>query len=168
MSLQKKMWLKNINQVPKIDKVVVSIWIGSLTAKKWLKSFDEIEKNLIKITWQKPKLVKSTKAISNFKLRIWMPVMLQTTLRRKKAYDFLAKFNQLVLPRVRDFSWLSDRSFDARWNINIWLKSYDMFPELAPDDVTIPIWLQINIVTTASKLQWSRSLLEELWFVFKK
>jgi len=162
------MWLKNINQVPKLDKVIVSIGIGSLAARKGLKSFDEIESNLRKITGQKPLLIKSKQAISNFKLRIGMPVMLQVTLRRKKAYDFLNRFNHLVLPRVRDFEWLSTKKFDRQANINIGLKNYDIFPELTPDDVTIPIWLQINIVTTSATKEASTALLEELWFVFKK
>jgi len=166
-SLQKKLGIKNLNAVPKIDKVIVAIGIGSLATRKWQKNFEEIENNLQKITGQKPRLIKSKQAISNFKLRVDMPVMLQVTLRRKKAYDFLDKLSKLVLPRERDFSGLSSKSFDTQANINIGLKNYDIFPELNPDDVTQPIWLQITIVSTADNNKHSQGLLEELGIIFK-
>ena len=95
--------LKNINQAPKVDKVIVAMGIGSLVTRKGHKDFEEFEKNLIRITGQKPVLIKSKKAISNFKLREGMPVMLKVTLRGERAYDFLDRFCKLVLPRVRDF-----------------------------------------------------------------
>jgi len=96
--------LKNINQAPKVDKVIVAMGIGSLVTRKGHKDFEEFERNLIRITGQKPVLIKSRKAISNFKLREGVPVMLKVTLRGERAYDFLDRFCKLVLPRVRDFS----------------------------------------------------------------
>lgn len=101
--LQKKLGLKNVHQVPQVDKVVVAIGIGSLATRKSQKDFSEIQENLAKITGQQPRMVLSKKAISNFKLREGMPVMLQVTLRREKAIDFLWRLTTLVLPRVRDF-----------------------------------------------------------------
>jgi large subunit ribosomal protein L5 len=83
-----------------------------LATRKSIKDFDEFEKNLIKITGQKPRISKSKKAISNFKLREGIPVMMQSTLRREKAYGFLDRFVKLVLPRVRDFGGISEKSFD--------------------------------------------------------
>ena len=112
--LKEKLGVKNVNQTPKIDKVIVSIGIGSLATRKSIKDFEEFEKNLKKITGQKPLLIKSRKAISNFKLREGMPVMLKSTLRRDKAYDFLDRFVKVVLPRLRDFNGLSSKSFDAK------------------------------------------------------
>jgi large subunit ribosomal protein L5 len=112
--LKEKLGVKNVNQTPKIDKVIVSIGIGSLATRKSIKDFEEFEKNLKKITGQKPVLIKSRKAISNFKLREGMPVMLKSTLRRDKAYDFLDRFVKVVLPRLRDFNGLSSKSFDAK------------------------------------------------------
>jgi large subunit ribosomal protein L5 len=103
-NLQKKLDIKNVNAVPKIDKVIVSIGIGSLATRKSLKDFDEFEKVITKITGQKARVYKSKKAISNFKLREGIPVMLQTTLRKQRAYDFLDRFMKLVMPRLRDFS----------------------------------------------------------------
>jgi len=117
--LQKKIGVKNINAVPKIDKVIVAIGIGSLATRKSLKDFDEFEKIITKITGQKSRVYKSKKAISNFKLRENLPVMLQTTLRKQKAYDFLDRFVKLVMPRMRDFSGFSEKTFDGQGNFSI-------------------------------------------------
>ncbi len=166
-NLQKQLGIKNINAVPKIDKVVVAIGIGSLATRKSLKDFDEFEKNIITITGQKSRILKSKKAISNFKLRENMPVMLQTTLRKQKAYDFLDRFVKLVMPRMRDFSWLSDKNFDGQWNYTIWLPNYNIFPELSLDDVVTPMGLQITIVTTTKNNLHAKALLQGLWFIYK-
>lgn len=165
--LQEKMGLKNINAVPEIDSVVVTMGIGSIVTRKWHKDFEEFEKNLTKITGQKPHIIKSKKSISNFKLREWMPVMLQSTIRKSRAIDFLDRFCKLVLPRVRDFDGISKRSFDQQGNLNIWIKNYNIFPELGVDAITVPMWVGITIVTTTSDKEQSQMLLEELGFVFK-
>ncbi len=167
VNLQKKLDIKNVNAVPKIDKVIVSMGIGSLATRKGQKNFEELETNLKRITGQSPRMIKSKQAISNFKLREGMPAMLQVTLRRKKALDFLDKFTKLVLPRVRDFTGLSAKSFDSDANMNIGLKAYDIFPELKPDDVTIPMGLQVTVVPTTSDKDHAQKLMEELGFVFK-
>lgn len=166
-SVQKRLGIKNVNAVPRIDKVIVTMWIGSLATRKGVKSFEELETNLKKITGQQPRLIKSKQAISNFKLRVDMPVMLQVTLRRNKAYDFLEKLTKLVLPRVRDYSGLVAKSFDPQGNMNFGLKTYDIFPELNPDDVTIPMGLQITMVSTTDSKEDTQVLLEELGFIFK-
>ncbi len=166
-NLQKRLNLENINSVPSIESVVITMGIGSIVTRKGHKDFEEFEKNLIKITWQKPRMIKSKKSISNFKLREWMPVMLQCTLRKKRALDFLSRFYKLVLPRIRDFEWLNKRSFDNQANFTIWLKNYNIFPELWLDDVSVPMGLWITIVTTTNNKEESKILLEEMWFVFK-
>ena len=117
--LQKQLGTKNINAVPKIDKVIVAVGIGSLATRKSLKDFDEFEKNIQKITGQKARVFKSKKAISNFKLREGLPVMLQTTLRKQRAYDLLDRLVKLVMPRMRDFSGLSDKNFDGQGNFSL-------------------------------------------------
>jgi large subunit ribosomal protein L5 len=132
-----------------------------------LKDFSEFEKNLMRITWQKPRMLKSKKSISNFKLREWLPVMLQVTLRKSRAYDFADRFVKLVLPRMRDFSGLNDKSFDPQANYNIWIPNYNIFPELSLDDITNPMGLQINITTTTKDVAKSKALLQALGFVFK-
>ncbi|NOZ43832.1 MAG: 50S ribosomal protein L5 [bacterium] len=164
--LQKKLNIKNINAVPKLDKVVVAVGIGSLVTRKGHKNFEEIENNLQIITGQKPRLIKSKQAISNFKLRADMPVMLQVTLRREKAYAFLDRLAKLVLPRVRDFEGLEHKKFDQHANYNMGLKSYDIFPEIDLDKVTIPMGLQITIIPTTNTQKEAQALLEALGFVF--
>ncbi len=166
-NLQKKLNIKNVNAVPKIDSVIITMWIGSIVTRKWHKDFEEFEKNLIKITGQKPRMINSKQSISNFKLREWMPVMLQSTVRKNKALDFLDRFYKLVLPRVRDFEGTNIRSFDNQANLTIGLKNYDIFPELWIDDVTTPMGIGITIVTTTNDKKESQALLEEIWFVFK-
>ena len=166
-NLQKQLAIKNVNAVPKIDKVIVAIGIGSLATRKSLKDFDEFEKVITKITGQKARVLKSKKAISNFKLRENMPVMLQTTLRKQKAYDFLDRFMKLVMPRLRDFSGFTDKAFDGQGNFNIGLPNYNIFPELSLDDIVTTMGLQITIVTTTKNNAHAKALLEALWFIFK-
>ena len=161
-NLQKQLAIKNVNAVPKIDKVIVAIGIGSLATRKSLKDFDEFEKVITKITGQKARVLKSKKAISNFKLRENMPVMLQTTLRKQKAYDFLDRFMKLVMPRLRDFSGFTDKSFDGQGNFNIGLPNYNIFPELSLDDIVTTMGLQITIVTTTKNNAHAKALLEAL------
>ncbi len=165
--LQQKLAIKNINAVPKIDKVIVAVGIGSLATRKSIKDFEEFDRIITKITGQKARVLKSKKAISNFKLREGMPVMLQTTLRKQKAYDFLDRFMKLVVPRLRDFSGFSEKNFDGQWNFNLWIPNYNIFPELSLDDVVTTMGLQITIVTTTKDNTHAKSLLESLWFIFK-
>ena len=165
--LKDHLQLKNINQVPKIDKVIVSMGIGSLVTRKGHKDFEEFEKNLIRITGQKSVLIRSKKAISNFKLREGMPVMLKVTLRGVRAYDFLDRFAKMVLPRIRDFSGVSKKNFDPKGNLNLWLQNYNIFPELGVDDVNLPMGLQITVVSTAGTPDASQALLQEIGFIFK-
>lgn len=167
LQLQEKLGIKNVNAIPKIEKIIVACGIWSLVTRKWQKDFEEFEKNITKITWQKSRVYKSKKAISNFKLREWLPVMLQVTLRKRRATEFLDRFVKLVLPRVRDFSWISVKSFDSNWTLNIWIPNYNIFPELSLDDVTINMWLQITIVTTAKNIEQSKIYLQDLWLIFK-
>ncbi len=166
-ALQKKLSIDNVNAVPVIDAVIVSMGIGSLVTRKGQKDFEELESNMRKITGQKPRVVKAKKSVSNFKLREGMPVMLQCTLRRDKAEDFLDRFTKLVLPRIRDFEGVNPRSFDKNANITLGVKNYALFPELGLDDVTVPMGIGITIVTTADTKEGSQALLEEMWYVFK-
>lgn len=164
---KEKLGVNNPNALPKIEKIVVACGIGSLVTRKGHKDFDEFEKNLIKITGQKAQMIKSKKSISNFKLREGLPVMLRVTLRKKKAHDFLDRFIKLVLPRIRDFSWLSEKSFDNQANLNIWIVNYNVFPELNIDDVVNPMWLQITIVTSTKDIDKAKSMLKWLGIIFK-
>lgn len=164
---KEKLGAKNPNAMPKIEKVVVACGIGSLVTRKGHKDFEEFERNMIKITGQKPQMIKSRKSISNFKLREWLPVMLRVTLRKKKAYDFIDRLTKLVLPRVRDFSWVTEKLFDNQANFNMGLVNYNVFPELNVDDVVNPMWLQITIVTSTEDKSKAKDLLTWLGLIFK-
>jgi large subunit ribosomal protein L5 len=141
--------------------------IGSLATRKWEKDFSSFEEVLKKITWQKPYLIKSKKAISNFKLREEMPVMLKVTIRNDHAYDFIDRLSKLILPGVRDFEWLNISKFDWRWDYNLWLKNLSAFPELTQEEMWLAMGLQINICTTANDNADAKILLESLWLIFK-
>lgn len=164
---KEKLWANNPNAMPKVEKVVVACGIGSLVTRKGHKDFEEFERNMIKITGQKPQMIKSRKSISNFKLREWLPVMLRVTLRKKKAYDFIDRLTKLVLPRVRDFSWVTEKLFDNQANFNMGLVNYNVFPELNVDDVVNPMWLQITIVTSTEDKSKAKDLLTWLGLIFK-
>ncbi len=163
--LKDKLWKTNIHEVPVVDKVIVSMWIWSLATRKGMKDFWELEDHLSKITWQKPAVVKSKKAISNFKLREDMPVMLRCTLRWKFAYDFIEKLTKVAMPRVRDFEWIYLKNFDWKGNYNIWFKNQAVFAELNPEEIKLPHWVQVNIVTTTDLDKEAIELLKVLWFV---
>ncbi|MDR0650437.1 MAG: 50S ribosomal protein L5 [Candidatus Peribacteria bacterium] len=165
--MKEKLHLKNINETPKVDKVVVAMGIGSLVTRKGHKDFEEFEKNLKIITGQKPHLCKSRKSISNFKLREGLPVMLKATLRKERALDFLERVAKLVLPRMRDFTGISKRSFDPKGNLNFGVVNYAIFPEFGADEVSIPMGIQITVVSTAGNPEKAQAFLEELGFIFK-
>lgn len=120
------------------------------------------------ITGQKPQMILSKQSISNFKLREDMPVMLRCTLRANKAYDFLERLIQLVLPRVRDFQGISPKKFDGHGNYTLGLPSQAVFAEINPEELTTPIGVQITIVTTTTVDAEAKALLESLGFIFLK
>jgi len=166
--LQKKLAKTNVHQVPVLDKVIVAMWIGSLATRKWVKDFSDLEDNLRAITGQHPQRLLSKKSISNFKLREGMPVMLKTTLRWEKAYDFVERLSQFVLPRVRDFDGLSDRKFDGRGNYTLWIRDQSVFPELVPEQIRTPMGIQVTFCTTADTDEDSKVLLQQLGIIFHK
>jgi len=166
--LQESLGKKNILQVPKIDKIIVAMWVGSLATRKWVKDFSDLEENLRVITGQQPQMILSKKSVSNFKLREGMPSMLRCTLRGERAYDFIERLVTYVLPSVRDFEGLNTRKFDGMWNYNLWLPSQVVFGELTPEDIKTPMWLQITMATTADNDEDGKAFLESLWIIFAK
>ncbi len=168
VKLQKDLGKDNILQVPKIDKIIVAMWVWSLATRKWVKDFSDLEENLRMITGQQPQMILSKQAVSNFKLREGMPAMLRTTLRGERAYDFIERLVIFVLPRVRDFEGLNPRKFDGRGNYNLGLPSQAVFGELTPEDIKTPMWIQITMATTADNdVDWKK-FLESLGIIFKK
>ncbi len=164
--LLKDLSLKNINAVPALEKIKVNIGIGTYMRNN--KKYDEIAENIAMITGQKPVVSNARMAISNFKLRIGMPVGLSVTLRKQKMYDFMERLVNVVLPRVRDFQGVSPKSFDQKGNYSLGLKDCSVFPELNIEDIAKIHGLQITITTTAKNPEQGKALLAEMGFPFKK
>lgn len=164
--LSKKLGKTNPHQVPAFSKVIVSMWIGSLHTRKGIKDFSDLIENLQRITGQKPFMIRSKQAISNFKLREGMPSMISVTLRGKKAYEFLERLRVLVLPRVRDFVWLNPKSFDKMGNYSLGLKDQSVFPEINYEELQTLSGIQITIVPTTSDVEESKELLRSIGLVF--
>lgn len=166
--LRKSLDKKNPHQVPKIEKVIVTMWVGSLHTRKWIKDFSDLEKNLKNITGQKPMMVRSRKSIANFKLREDMPSMLVVTLRKERAYDFIERLVDITLPRVRDFTGINVKSFDKTGNYNLWFKDQSVFAEISMEEATTPIWVGVTIVTNTVINSDAKELLKSLWLIFRE
>jgi len=147
--LVKELDLKNVMQIPKVEKIVINMGLGeAVNDNKILKSAQE---ELSLISGQKPILTKAKKSIATYKLRQGMPIGCKVTLRRDKMYEFLDRLVNIALPRVRDFRGLSAKSFDGRGNYNFGLKEQIVFPEVSYDKISNIIGMDITIVTSAVK-----------------
>lgn len=167
--LQKDLGIKNKMAVPKIEKVKISVGIGSyVTSGGGSKDYNTIVDNVALIAGQKPVVNKSRIAISNFKLRIGMPVGVSVTLRSDRAYDFLSKLVNIVLPRVRDFRGISKKGMDGNGNYSLGIKEHIAFPEINPDDIARTHGVQITVVTSAEDDEQGLALLTKLGFPFEK
>ncbi|MEX0931991.1 MAG: 50S ribosomal protein L5 [Candidatus Saccharimonadales bacterium] len=158
--LQKELGLKNVHEVPRIEKIVLNIGLGRLSGNP--KAFEVAENTLRKITGQNPVKTIAKKSIAGFKLREGQKIGLKVTLRGKRMYEFLDRLIAVVLPRTRDFRGLSRKAFDKNGNYSIGLKEQSVFPELSYDETTLVHGLQVNITTTTSDTEQSIKLLEAL------
>jgi len=165
-ALMKELGLKNANAVPKLKRITINVGIGSIVQRGG-KDFQYIVDNVTKIAGQKPVITEARQSISNFKTREGMPVGIMVTLRGKRMYDFINKFINITLPRVRDFRGLSAKAFDGNGNYSVGFKEHIMFPEINPDDVLHLHGVQITITTTATNDDQGRALLKAFNFPFK-
>lgn len=165
-SLMKTFSYKSVMQVPKLQKIVVNMGVGAAVADS--KVLDEAVRDLETITGQKASIRKAKKAISNFKLRENMNIGAMVTLRKEKMYEFLDRFINVALPRVRDFRGLSDKSFDGRGNYTIGVKEQIIFPEINVDKVTKVLGMDITFVTSAPTDNEAYELLKSFGFPFRK
>lgn len=165
-ALKKELELKNVMQVPKITKVVINAGIGRFV--KEANFIDNVEKNLARITGQKPVRTKAKKAISNFKIREGQEIGVMVTLRGPRMYQFLEKLVRVTFPRVRDFHGIPDKSFDKKGNFTIGFKENVAFPEIKMDEIDKMHGLQIIINTSAKNKEEGRALLSHLGFPFIK
>lgn len=166
-ALKESLNISNIMEVPKIEKVVLNMWIWTYV-RTTSKDFSSLKDHLTLISGQACTVRLAKKSVSNFKLRAWMPVGLTVTLRWENMYNFLEKLIHVVLPRVRDFRGVNKNAFDKQGNYNLWIKEHTIFLEVPHDDVVKPHGIQITIKTTAKDKESWRALLEKMWFPFSK
>ncbi len=156
-ALMKKFNYKSVMQIPKIDKIVVNIGVGE--ARENPKAIDAAVHDLGLITGQRPVVCNAKKSVANFKLREGSPNGVKVTLRGDKMYEFLDRFFNLALPRVRDFRGINPNSFDGRGNYSMGVKEQLIFPEIEYDKIDKVRGMDICIVTTAPTDEEARELL---------
>lgn len=165
-SLTKKLNKTNIHTVPKLEKIVVNMGVGSaIQDKKYLEEAVDV---LTQITGQKPVVTTARRSIAGFRLREGMQIGCKVTLRGARMYEFMDRLISIVLPRVRDFRGLNPKSFDRHGNYNLGLYEQLVFPELNPDKYTKSQGMNITFVTNVESDDEARELLKEFGMPFKK
>lgn len=165
-ALQKKFNYTNINQVPRLEKIVINV--GLSEAKDNVKVIDVAAAELGAITGQKPKVCRAKKSISNFKLREGMPIGLMVTLRSDRMYEFFDRLINTAIPRIRDFRGLEPTSFDGQGNYNLGLNEQYIFPEINVEKSDKARGMNITVVTSTKSDDQARELLALLGVPFKK
>lgn len=164
--LKEELQLKNVMQVPRVEKVVVNMGLGE--AIQNIKVLESAVEELALITGQKAVITKAKRSIASFKLREDMPIGCMVTLRRDKAYEFLDRLINVSLPRVRDFKGVSPKAFDGRGNYTLGIREQLIFPEIDFDKIDKVKGLNVTIVTTARTDEEGRALLTSLGMPFRK
>ena len=164
-ALMKEFGYKSTMQVPKLSKIVINQGIGQAVADK--KLIDLAQEELTMISGQKAVQTMSKKDISNFKLRKKMPIGVKVTLRREKMYEFLERFINASLPRIRDFKGVNTK-FDGRGNYTLGITEQIIFPEIDIDKINKIMGLEITFITTARTDEEGLALLREFGLPFKK
>ncbi len=164
--LMKEFGYKNRMEVPKLEKIVLNM--GSGEGSRDQKLLDALRENMETIAGQKALITKAKLAISNFKIRQGMGVGCSVTLRKSRMYDFLDRFINISVPRIRDFRGLNPKSFDGRGNYSVGVKEQLIFPEVDYDKIPTVQGMDICIVTTAKTDEEGRALLKQLGMPFRK
>ncbi|MCD5382983.1 50S ribosomal protein L5 [Candidatus Gracilibacteria bacterium] len=164
--LKSELSLKNKNQVPSLEKIVLNVGVGSYLTKGKT-SLDDVIENIAAISGQKPLIIKAKLAVSNFKLRKGMSNGVKVTLRGERMYNFLDKLNNLVIPRIMDFRGLS-KKFDKKGQYSIGIKDITIFNEINLEDISKTHGLQINFSINNASKENSFALLSKMGLPFKK
>ena len=164
-ALTEKFGYKNVMQLPKIEKIIINMGVGEAVGNP--KALDSAVSDLTIISGQKPLLTRAKKSLAAWKLREGMPIGCKVTLRGTRMYQFLDKFMNVALPRVRDFRGVSDKAFDGRGNYAVGLKEQLIFPEIEYDKIDKIRGMNIVIVTTAKTDEEARELLKLMGMPFK-
>ena len=165
-ALTEEFGYKNVMQVPKLEKIVLSRGVGAAVADK--KLIDHAVDELTKISGQKAVATISKKDVASFKLRKGMPIGAKVTLRGEQMYEFLDRLVTTALPRVRDFNGIKANGFDGRGNYNLGVTEQIIFPEIDIDKINKISGMDITFVTSAETDKEAKSLLTELGLPFKK
>lgn len=163
-AMREKFGYKNIMSAPRVEKVVVNCGVGKFREEK---DRQEVEKFLALITGQKPVPCPAKVAIAAFKTRKGLIVGYRITLRSARMYDFLKRFTDITLPRVRDFQGISARSLDPKGNLTIGIKENIVFPEMIGEDYRFLFGLEVTVVTTARTKEEGAELLKLMGFPIK-
>lgn len=164
--LMKKLGVANVHQLPRLSKIVVNVGLGR--AKDDKKVIEVATNTVVKITGQKPVDTYAKKSIAGFKLREGNKIGMKVTLRGDRMYEFLDRVINIVLPRMRDFHGVNNKSFDASGNYSLGFVDQSVFPELTFEETTTPHGLQIIFVVDAQEREHARVLLEQFGMPFEK
>lgn len=163
-AMQQKFGYKNVNQIPKIEKVIINMGLG--VEKDNPKGLEAAVGDLATISGQKPIVTKAKKSVANFKLREGMSVGAKVTLRGERMYQFVDKLVNIALPRVRDFRGVSNKAFDGRGNYALGIREQLLFPEIEYDKVDKIRGMEMVFVTTANTDEEARELLRLMGMPF--
>ncbi|MBP9821030.1 50S ribosomal protein L5 [Candidatus Saccharibacteria bacterium] len=165
--LKKELKLNNVNQVPKLDKIVVNVGLGR--AKDDKKLLEVATNTILRITGQRPVPTLAKQSIAGFKLREGNKIGLKVTLRGEVMYEFLDRVINIVLPRLRDFHGVPSKSFDKSGNYSIGFKDQTVFPELNFEETSVVHGLQINfVIANSTSIDQSKALLAKFGMPFEK
>src|SRR5512136_2834973 len=164
--LMKDFGFRNVMEVPKLEKIVINMGLGE--AIQNVKILDSATEELAAIAGQKAVITKAKKSIAGFKLREGMPIGCTVTLRRDRMYDFLDKFFNIALPRLRDFRGIPEKIFDGRGNCTVGIREQIIFPEIEYDKIEKIRGLNVSIVTTGRNDEESFALLKMLGMPFRR
>ncbi|MEE2642395.1 MAG: 50S ribosomal protein L5 [Planctomycetota bacterium] len=164
-ALKEQFAIENVHQIPKLEKIVINMGVGSAVGEK--KHLEDAVQALTLISGQKPIITKARKSIANFRLREGYGIGCKVTLRRSRMYEFLDRLVSIALPRVRDFRGISRTAFDGNGNYSLGLTEYTVFPELNPDKFTRIQGMNICIVTTAETNEAGLELLTRFGMPFQ-
>jgi large subunit ribosomal protein L5 len=164
--LQKELSLKNVHEVPRLEKIVVNVGLGRAMNDK--KVMETATNTLRKITGQQPIQTTAKNSIAGFKLREGNKIGLKVTLRGDRMYEFIDRVINLVIPRLRDFHGVSAKAFDKQGNYAIGFIDQSVFPELSFEETTTSHGLQVIFVINAKEREHARALLEKFGLPFEK
>ncbi len=163
--MMKTFQYNNIMEVPRLEKIVLNMGIGE--GSREIKLLEGLKENLAQIAGQQPVITKAKKSVANFKIREGMPVGCKATLRRTRMYDFLDRFMNICVPRIRDFRGLSNKAFDGRGNYSVGIQEQLIFPEINYDTIPAVQGMDVIIVTSAKTDEEAYTLLKLFGMPFR-